>query len=85
MSSRTVYTSINGFVDGEQLEYNPSIFSSVSEYFMTHIVSAIPKEVHKQEMIITATLVTKNGDEIDGDEKEIVLKEATDYTTIMGE
>ena len=51
---------------------------------MTHIVSGIPEEVHNQEMIITATLVTKNGDEIEGDEQKIVLEEATDYTTIMG-
>jgi hypothetical protein len=84
MRSTTVYTSINGFVDGEKLEYDPTIFSSASEYFMTHIVSGIPEDVHDDVMKVTATLVTKDGTVIDGETQEIVIKNATDYNDVMG-
>ncbi|MBR4933860.1 MAG: hypothetical protein IKZ03_05315, partial [Clostridia bacterium] len=84
MSSKTVYTSIKGFVNGQEENYDPNIFSITSEYFMTHIVTGIPEDVHDDVMNVTATLVTKDGTVIKGETQEIVIKNATDYNDVMG-
>ena len=84
MSSKTVYSSIKGFVNGQEEYYDPTIFSVTSEYFMTHIVTGIPEDVHDDVIKVTASLVTKNGSVIDGGEQEIVIKNATDYNDVMG-
>ena len=85
MESYTVYESIKGNVNGQEIVYDdPTIFSSVSGYFMTHIVSGIPDTFHGAELKVTANLVTKDGKIIPGDEVPITIKKADDYEAIFG-
>ena len=84
LESKMVYTGIKGFADGENVEYDPSIFSSASEYFMTHIISGIPETFHDVDFTVTASLVTKDEKVITGDAVTFTLKSANDYDAVMG-
>ncbi len=84
LESKTVYTGIVGYVNGNKQDYVPTDFSSASQYFMTHIVKGIPDSYHKVDFIVEAALITKDGKVITGDPIKFQLADATDYNEIIG-
>ena len=60
-TSKTVYTTLNGYIDGNENKYLPTVFSAASQFFMSYKLTEIPNAAFSKDITITVKWTTMDG------------------------
>ena len=74
-TSKTVYETIVGYVNGQNVSYQPKVFSTASNFFMGYEVTHIPQNAFSTEFAITPIWKTIDGTVVEGIEKVFTIQE----------
>ena len=66
VDTRTVYSSIVANAGGIAVDYAPTEFHAVSQYFITFTITDIPNSAFGTEIVVTPYWITLDGTEFDG-------------------